>query len=105
MLGPELGTGIKEYTFPTLVLDARGRVYVSFRRHPAGDGQVTVLDEKSGRFETSVTFAPAIKQRLRWNAPLASAPDGGVYAVWEAEGRVFFRPIGQVAEASTLPEK
>jgi hypothetical protein len=100
ILGPELGTEIKEYTYPTLIRDARGRIWVSYRRHPAGDGQLTVFDEQAGRFETPVTFAPAIHQRLRWNAPLAAAPGGGVYAVWEAEQRVFFRPIGEALKAN-----
>lgn len=77
ILGPELGTGIKEYTFPTMICDARGRVYVSYRRHLADDGH-----------------------QFRWNAPLAAAPGGGVYAVWEAERRVFFRAIGEAAETS-----
>ena len=98
--GPELGTGIKEYTYPTLVRDARGRMYVSYRRHPIGDGQLTTWDAASGRFENPVTFAPVIDQRLRWNAPLAAAPGGGVFAVWEAEGRVLFRAIGQAPEAN-----
>lgn len=95
ILGPELGTDIKEYTFPAMIRDARGRIYISYRRHPIGDGQLTVFDERAGRFETPVTFAPAIHQRLRWNAPLAAAPGGGVYVVWESERRVFFRAIGQ----------
>lgn len=105
ILGPELGTEIKEYTFPTMIRDARGQIYISYRRHPIGDGQLTVLDEQAGRFETPVTFAPAIHQRLRWNAPLAAAPGGGVYTVWESKGRVLFRAVGHAPETNALPRK
>ncbi len=104
ILGPELGTGIKEYTYPTLVRDVRGRLYVSYRRHPSGEGMLTLFDEESGRFAAPVTFAPAIQRRLRWNAPLGAAPGGGVYAVWESEGRIFFRAIGESADASKPEE-
>lgn len=105
ILGPELGTGIKEYTFPTMIRDDCGKIYISYRRHPIGDGQLAVFDERAGRFETPITFAPAIHQRLRWNAPLAAAPGGGVYTVWESEGRVFIRAVGQTPDAKAAPRE
>lgn len=98
ILGPELGTNIREDSFPIVAVDARRRVYFSYRHHGTGEGRVTVLKPDSGNFAAPITFAPSITRRLRWNAPLAAAPGGGVYAVWDAEERIYFRAIGETAE-------
>jgi hypothetical protein len=94
VLGPELGDYVDEYTYPVLQADARGRIYVAYRDHSTGEGRITVIDPATGQFAQPVTFAPALTRRLRWNAPLAAAAGGGVYVVWEADGRVYLRGIG-----------
>jgi hypothetical protein len=100
VLGPAAGDHVSEFTYPVLQEDARDQIYLAYREHSTGEGHITVIDPATGRFADPVTFAPAILRRLRWNAPLAAAPGGGVYAVWEADGRVHLRTIGVTAAKS-----
>jgi hypothetical protein len=93
VLGPELGQDIKEYSYPVLLRDTRGRIYVSYRHHPGGEGCITALDASGGRFEAPVTIAPMVERRLRWNPHLAAAPRGGVFTVWDNGGRVYLRSV------------
>lgn len=97
VLGPELGHDIGERSYPVLACDARGRIHASYRDHASGESKLTVLEPGGERFARPVVVAPAITNRLRWNAHLAAAPGGGVYAVWDADGRVFFRAVGEAA--------
>lgn len=53
-----------------------------------------MIDGRAKDFAKPVTIGPAITQRLRWNAHLAPAPDGGVHVVWDADGRVYLRTVG-----------
>jgi hypothetical protein len=94
VLGPEVGDDVREFTFPVLQEDAQDTLYMSYRDHASGEGRIVTIDAATGRFTEPVRFAPAITRRLRWNAPLAAAEGGGVYATWESDGRVYLRAIG-----------
>lgn len=97
VLGPELGQHIGERSYPVLLRDAQGRLYVSYRDHATGEARLAILDTSGERFAEPVVVAPAITSRLRWNAHLAAAPGGGVHLVWDNDGRVYFRSVGTAA--------
>jgi hypothetical protein len=99
ILGPELGHGIKEFTYPVMIRDAKGRILVSFRDHATGAARLTMFDPQSEKFVEPITIAPATTRRLRWNPHLAAAPGGGVYVAWDTDGRVFVRAVGEAANA------
>jgi hypothetical protein len=94
ILGPDVGEHVGENTYPVMLHDRRGRLYVSYRDHSTGEARLTVFDEPAGRFLPPMTFAPATTRRLRWNPHLAAAPAGGVFVVWEDNGEVFVRTAG-----------
>lgn len=98
ILGPEVGHEVSEFTFPVLLRDARGRIYLSYRNHATGESCLTVFDPNAERFAPPIVTAPAITRRLRWNAHLAVAPGGGAYVVWDSDGRVYFRAVGEAAQ-------
>jgi hypothetical protein len=97
IVGPTLGEGIKEYTYPVILRDARRRLYVSFRDANTGETRLTVLQPGEEHFAEPITIGPAITKRLRWNAHLAAAPGGGAYIVWDAGERIYFRAVGEAA--------
>ena len=97
IVGPELGEDIKEHTFPVLMRDARGRIYVSFRDGTTGESRLAALLPGEERFAEPIAIGPSITKRLRWNAHLAAAPGGGAYVVWDAGERVYFRAVGEAA--------
>jgi hypothetical protein len=97
VLGPEVGAHASERVYPVLLRDGRGRVTISYRDHATGESKLTIIDPDGERFATPIVIAPAITSRLRWNAHLAAAPDGGAFIVWDAEGRMFFRSVGEAA--------
>ena len=101
LLGPVLGEHVKEYTIPTLCSDGRGTVFVSYRHHGTGEGMLTRLDPTAGKFASPTVFSTGITRRLRWNAPLAIAPDGVVHVVWETDGRIQFRSVRITAPAGS----
>jgi hypothetical protein len=97
ILGPKLADEVHEYSYPVLLRDARGRIYVSYRRDPSGDGRITILESTGERFEQPVIVAPQVERRLRWNPHLAAAPAGGAYVAWDAGGRMYIRAMGEAA--------
>jgi hypothetical protein len=98
LLGPVVGDHVDEYTYPVLQADSRGNIFLAYRNHATGEGHLTLVDPVAGQFAPPVIFAPSMTRRLRWNAPLAAAPAGGVMAVWESGGRIYMRTIGLGAE-------
>ena len=101
IVGPEIGDHVKEYTFPVLLEDARGRIYVSYRHNRTDEAKLAVFDPATEKFATPVTVAPTTTKRLRWNPHLAAAPGGGVLVIWEDEGKVRFRAVGEAAETGS----
>ncbi|MGH7959278.1 MAG: hypothetical protein ACREH8_20035 [Opitutaceae bacterium] len=94
ILGPELGKDVGEDVYPVLARDAYGRIHVSYRHVETGEARLSILDERAGQFAPPVTVAPGVHKRSRWNPHLAAAPGGGVYIVWDNDGRIYFRPVG-----------
>ena len=62
-----------------------------------GESRLTVLQPGEERFAKPITVGPAITKRLRWNAHLAAASEGGAYLVWDAGERIYFRAVGEAA--------
>ena len=94
IIGPEIGDHVKELTYPVLLEDAQRRIYLSYRHNGTGEAKLTIFDRAAGKFALPVTIAPRTTSRLRWNPHIAAAPAGGVYVVWEDEGKVRFRAVG-----------
>lgn len=97
ILGPHVGHDASEFTFPVLLRDERGRILVSYRDHATGESCLALVESDAERFARPVVVAPRLTRRLRWNAHLAAAPGGGAYIIWDMDGQLYFRAVGEAS--------
>ncbi|MDO8683460.1 MAG: carbohydrate-binding protein, partial [Armatimonadota bacterium] len=88
--------------YPVTEVDRTGKVYISWRADPAGEGKITIVN--GDQYQTPAVYAPAVTQYMRWNPQIAVAPISGIYAVWDYAGKIYIRSIGVgVSDDSTPP--